>query len=182
MGEMISRKATMETIERKGTMDSEFVPGGTWQSMAPDEGENETPAAFSLWNAMPRVSSTEASFGPDDLLQPFQREAEAPSVSWDHGFMQALGGLPFPLLKDDYDRMLKSLDDDTEVLESIASVDYSLLIALNRGSSEETGTIRMGLIDYLQPYNACKRRVSLQKNRRNQQSNCHQSLSVPEAI
>jgi len=76
-------------------------------------------------------------------------------VHWDAGFLDLLGGLPLVLRRDDFKMLQSALETDTQILEDLEIVDYSLLLSI-RGSAAEGGKVRIGIIDYLQPYTLSK--------------------------
>merc|ERR1712137_90848 len=76
-------------------------------------------------------------------------------VHWDAGFLDLLGGLPLVLCRDDFKMLQSALETDTQILEDLEIVDYSLLLSI-KGSAAEGGKVRIGIIDYLQPYTLSK--------------------------
>jgi len=96
-------------------------------------------------------------------------------VAWDAGWMQAFYGFPLTLRKEDYARLKEVLSRDTSVLEGEEVVDYSMFVAVRHGAApiqasganvtgssskladSKRGLVRLGLIDYLQPYTLGKK-------------------------
>jgi len=108
-------------------------------------------------------------------------DAESPEVRWDRGFLRKLGQLagnlqqsyPLSLRQQDYASLRKALDEDTQLLEELGLVDYSMFVALqlpsdrpssseqpDRPGSNECPKVRLGIIDYLQCYTLSKQAES----------------------
>ncbi|PFH33533.1 hypothetical protein BESB_077500 [Besnoitia besnoiti] len=77
-------------------------------------------------------------------------EAPALSVLWDQNFREFSGGFPLCLCGPDHAWLWRALQRDTQLLERLEVVDYSLLVLV-----EQRGRMRrlsVGLIDIFRPY------------------------------
>eukprot|EP00439_Symbiodinium_sp_Y106_P037812 s1347_g4.t1 len=63
----------------------------------------------------------------------------------------------------DSDRLEHALTKDLELLQELGLVDYSLLMAYEEGEIGKSGRIRLGIIDFLQPYTLDKKLESTVK-------------------
>lgn len=98
-------------------------------------------------------------------LPPAKEESEEAKakVQWDGGFLAAFSGFPVVLSKEDSDRLEHALTKDLELLQELGLVDYSLLMAYEEGEIGKSGRIRLGIIDFLQPYTLDKKLESTVK-------------------
>ncbi|OLQ07926.1 Elongation factor G [Symbiodinium microadriaticum] len=69
-------------------------------------------------------------------------------------------------VEQDNDRLEHALAKDLELLQELGLVDYSLLMAYEEGEIGKSGRIRLGIIDFLQPYTLDKKRPKTTKLQR----------------
>lgn len=73
------------------------------------------------------------------------------AVLLDVNFFEKRNGVPITVERADYDMLKQAIAFDTELLEQSGIVDYSLIMGIPNSTS--SGTIVLGIVDYLQLYN-----------------------------
>eukprot|EP00927_Polykrikos_kofoidii_P039146 TRINITY_DN33580_c0_g1_i1.p1 TRINITY_DN33580_c0_g1~~TRINITY_DN33580_c0_g1_i1.p1 ORF type:complete len:742 (-),score=104.01 TRINITY_DN33580_c0_g1_i1:21-1955(-) len=124
----------------------------TTASSAADEGDEGSKATAV-------ASSTEGSQPPIAPLDSAETSASrTKTVLWDQNFREWTDGKPLCLASQDLQYLEAAVWNDTQLLSKHCLMDYSLLLASvppevrDGTTSNEPGTLALGIIDYLRPY------------------------------
>lgn len=75
----------------------------------------------------------------------------------DTNFKIDKNGEPYILQPNEYDKVIKILEDDSNFLKDHSVIDYSLLVISTKNS------LRIGIIDYMRPYHLMEKLETLYK-------------------
>lgn len=132
----------------KGVGKSRRVASALPDAKEEDEGGAEQPPAEQP------VGSTDAS-----------EEGSSKPVLWDQNFREWTQGKPMCLAPLDLQYLQAGIANDTLLLSNQSLVDYSLLLAVACSpQAGHSGTLALGIIDYLRPYTLDKRMETVVKS------------------